>query len=176
MFTFTKFEFEKSLPACGVTFNYLTEFPALMSLRTSAEFYNFKEYISKVEAVSDLKSFEKIYFSIVNHEKYLFASFTRLLLSSFSYNHISKLGHLMDNDFVEYFVDHFNFFDSFLGEYTFYRTFRVLALSICFVHLAVSNPGLFYTKPVPKDATFDEYSVPRFWLRFFPQLNDFYKR
>lgn len=176
MFTFTKSEFEKSLPVYGVTFNYLTEFPALMSLRSPAEFYNFKEFIHKVESVFDLVSFQKIYYSISTDEKNLFVSFTRLLLSSFSYGHISKLGHLMDNDFVEYFADHFNFFDSFLGKYTFYRTFRVLALSICFVHLAVSNPGLFYTKPVPKGATFDEYSVPRFWFRFFPQLNDFYKR
>lgn len=174
MFTFTKRELEKSLPAHGFTFNYLSEFLALMSLRTPAEFYNFKKYISKVEAVSDLKSFEKIYFSIVNHEKNLFASFTRVLLDHTTASRVRR-SDVTDLDFIYLFLEYFGFYNTFLGRYTFYQTFRVLALSFCFVHFAAKNPFVFDVPPIQEGATFDEYGLSRFWLEYFPQLPDFYR-
>lgn len=174
MFTFTKSEFEKSLPASGVVFNYLSEFPALMMSRTPAEFYNFRTFISKIESVSDLKSFERVYFSISTDQKLMFASFTRILLNCFSAFRICRCD-VTDSDFTQLFLEYFGFYDTFLGRYTFYQTFVVLSLSYCFVHFAAENPSVFDVPPIQEDATFDEYGIPRFWLKYFPQLPDFYR-
>lgn len=176
MFKFTKLEFEKAFPANGFAFNYLTEFPAIMSLRTPAEFYNFKSFISKIENMHDLKSFDKIYFSLSTSEKYLFASFTRMLLSKFSCAKVLAEGHYMDSDFAHYFISNFYFYDTFLGDYTFYQTFRVLSLSFSFVHFAACYPSAFHFKPIPDGATYDKYGLQRFWSNFFPQLDRFYKK
>lgn len=174
MFTFAKSEFERSLTAFGVTFDYLLEFPVFMSFRTPAEYLNFNDYISKVSSVSDLDSFEKIYYSLSSNEKALFASFTRLLLNHFTASRV-RCDHTVDLDFVNLFLEYFDFYETFLGRYTFYQTFRVLSLSFCFVHFAAKTPSVFDVPPIQEYATFDEYALPRFWLRYFPQLPDFYR-